>query len=124
VIVGSEKMVVYDDGAPEPVRVFDHGVVYKDPETFGEYQLSYRTGDIVSPRIDTWEPLTEEMSDFVAAAREGREPVASAGMARNVVRLAEAADLSLRQGGREVEIRNVVKEQLSQPTSDAELAIR
>ena len=52
VVVGSEKMVVYDDGTAEPVRVFDHGVVYKDPETFGEYQLSYRTGDILSPKID------------------------------------------------------------------------
>ena len=50
VIVGSEKMVVYEDGSPEPVRVFDRGVVYEDPETFGEYHLSYRTGDIVSPR--------------------------------------------------------------------------
>jgi predicted dehydrogenase len=104
VVVGSEKMVVYEDGAPEPVRVFDHGVVYKDPETFGEHQLSYRTGDIVSPRIDTLEPLTEEMKDFVAAAIEGGEPVASAAIARNVVRLAEAADLSLQQGGAEVEI--------------------
>jgi predicted dehydrogenase len=124
VVVGSGKMVVYDDGAPEPVRVFDHGVVYKDPETFGEHQLSYRTGDIVSPRIDTWEPLTEEMRDFVDAAREGREPVASAGMARNVVRLAEAADLSLRQGGVEVEIGSGAEEQRSLQTEDGQLAIR
>ena len=55
VIVGSEKMVVYDDGSPEPVRVFDHGVVYEDPETFGEYHLSYRTGDITISRWrETW----------------------------------------------------------------------
>ena len=39
-------MVVYEDGGAEPIRVFDHGVVYQDPETFGEYHLSYRTGDI------------------------------------------------------------------------------
>ena len=38
VVVGSEKMVVYDDGSAEPLRVFDHGVVYEDPETFGQYQ--------------------------------------------------------------------------------------
>jgi hypothetical protein len=43
VIVGSKKMVVYDDGSSEPIRIFDRGVVYKDPETFGEYKLSYRT---------------------------------------------------------------------------------
>ena len=71
VVVGSEKMVVYEDGAPEPVRVFDHGVVYRDPETFGEYHLSYRTGDIVSPKLDSSEPLAVELDDFVAAVRAG-----------------------------------------------------
>ena len=48
-IVGTEKMVVYDDTSTEPVRIFDSGVELKDPETFGEYQLTYRAGDIVSP---------------------------------------------------------------------------
>ena len=77
-IVGSEKMVVYDDGTPEPVRVFDHGVVYKDPETFGEYQLSYRTGDILSPKLEAYEPLAKELEDFVRRGRDGGETVASA----------------------------------------------
>lgn len=102
VVVGSQKMVVYDDGAPEPVRVFDHGVVYQDPETFGEYQLSYRTGDILSPKIDSHEPLMAELRDFAGSIRDGGETVASAAMARDVVRIAEAADRSLRQGGAEV----------------------
>ena len=48
-VVGSEKMVVYDDSSTEPVRVFDSGVMLDDPQSFGEFQLSYRTGDIVSP---------------------------------------------------------------------------
>jgi predicted dehydrogenase len=104
VVVGSEKMVVYDDGSPEPVRVFDHGVVYKDPETFGEYQLSYRTGDIRSPKVDTTEPLMEELLDFAGAIRNGGETIASAAMARDVVRIIEAADESLRRGGAEVAI--------------------
>jgi predicted dehydrogenase len=104
VVVGSRKMVVYDDGAPEPVRVFDHGVVYKDPETFGEYQLSYRTGDILSPKIDSYEPLMEELSDFAGVIRNGGETVASARMARDVVQLVEAADESLQRGGAEIAI--------------------
>ncbi len=53
-------------------RVFDHGVVYEDPETFGEYHLSYRTGDIVSPKVDTHEPLALELADFVEALSDGR----------------------------------------------------
>lgn len=104
VVVGSEKMVVYDDAAPEPVRIFDHGVVYKDPETFGEFQLSYRTGDILSPKVDSHEPLMEELMDFARVIREGGETVASARMARDVVRLVEAADESLQQGGEEIAI--------------------
>src|SRR5204862_7175352 len=47
-VVGSQKMIVYDDASNEPVRVFDSGVNLPDPQTFGEYRLSYRTGDIVS----------------------------------------------------------------------------
>jgi len=102
VVVGSEKMVVYDDGTVEPVRVFDHGVVYKDPETFGEYHLSYRTGDILSPKVEMYEPLAREMDDFAEAVRSGRETVASGELAKDVVRLTQAADESLRQGGTRV----------------------
>ena len=47
VVVGSKKMVVYEDGAAEAVKIYDRGVEYKDPETFGEYQLSYRSGNIL-----------------------------------------------------------------------------
>jgi predicted dehydrogenase len=102
VVVGSEKMVVYDDGMPEPVRIFDHGVVYKDPETYGEYHLSYRTGDILSPKIETSEPLGAELADFANAIRTGEETVASARLAQSVVRLTEAADESLRRDGAEI----------------------
>ena len=57
-------MVVYDDTSNEPVRVFDSGVVPPDPESFGEYRLTYRTGDIVSPPIAAAEPLGLELDDF------------------------------------------------------------
>lgn len=106
VIVGSRKMVVYDDGAGEPVRVFDHGVVLEDPESFGEYQLSYRTGDILSPKVETYEPLAREFADFAEAIRTGRETVATPALARDVVMLAEAADESLKRGGAPVAIRS------------------
>jgi predicted dehydrogenase len=104
VIVGSKKMVVYDDGSPEPIRIFDRGVVYKDPETFGEYKLSYRTGDILSPKIEAYEPIVKELDDFCGAIREGRETVASALLAKDVVRVTEAADDSLRRGGAEIPV--------------------
>ena len=104
VVVGSEKMVVYDDTSSEPVRVFDSGVTYKDPETFGEYHLSYRTGDIVSPRLDTFEPIAAEVADFIGAVRGQVEPASSGELARNVVHMIEAAETSLDRRGVPVDV--------------------
>jgi predicted dehydrogenase len=104
VLVGSERMVTYDDGAVEPVRLFDTGVVYRDPQTFGEYHLSYRSGDIVSPRIDSYEPLGLELGDFLQAIRTGQTMEFHTALARSVVRIVEAADRSLTEGGREISL--------------------
>jgi predicted dehydrogenase len=99
VLVGSRKMVVYEEGALEPVRIFDHGVVYRDPETFGEYQLSYRTGDVVSPKVETVEPLALELDEFVRSIRRGKAPDGHVELCRDVVRMVEAADASLNGTG-------------------------
>jgi predicted dehydrogenase len=103
-IVGSRKMVLYDDtSGSEPVRVFDSGVMLKDPATFGEYQLTYRTGDIISPRLDVAEPLALEMTDFCEAVREGTTPRSSRELGLEVVRMIEAVEASL-EDGRRVEL--------------------
>ena len=99
VIVGSEKMVVYDDTSSEPIRVFDSGVDYQDPESFGQYQLSYRTGDILSPRLETTEPLSTQLSDFIESVRGGKSLTENRRVARDVVRLIEAAETSLEERG-------------------------
>jgi predicted dehydrogenase len=104
VLVGSEKMVVYDDGAPEPIRLFDRGIVVGRPESFGQYHLSYRSGDIVSPKLETCEPLVAELADFVRAVRQGDALQAQARLARDVVRLSEAAERSLKAGGAPVDL--------------------
>jgi predicted dehydrogenase len=103
-IVGSRKMVVYDDTSNEPVRVFDSGIVPDDPETFGEYRLTYRTGDIVSPHLEASEPLGLEMQDFWQAIRHGAVPVSSPALGLEVVRMIEAVDRSLAQDGARVEL--------------------
>jgi predicted dehydrogenase len=94
-IVGSQKMLVYDDMSNEPVRIFDSGVLVKDPESFGEYRLTYRTGDIVSRYVPAAEPLFVEMADFCGAIRGGREPRSSSAVGIDVVRMIEAVDRSL-----------------------------
>jgi predicted dehydrogenase len=103
-IAGSDKMVVYDDTSNEPVRVFDSGVNLPNPETFGEYRLSYRTGDIVSPRVDVAEPLFLELGDFCAAIRTGSEPRSSRELGVEVVRMVEAVEASLERNGARIEL--------------------
>ena len=98
-IVGTQKMVVYDDTSNEPVRVFDSGVDLPNPETFGEYRLTYRTGDIVSPQISAAEPLYLELADFCNSIQTGAAPRSSAEIGLEVVRLIEAVDASLASDG-------------------------
>jgi predicted dehydrogenase len=102
VLVGSERMVVYEEGGSEPVRLFDCGVVAPVPAVDGHLHLAHRSGDIVSPNIEYYEPLESQMSDFVQAIRAGDGMEYQATLARSVVRIAEAADVSLRLGGAEV----------------------
>jgi predicted dehydrogenase len=105
VLVGSQKMVVYEDGGVEAIKIFDRGVDFKDPETFGEYQLSYRTGDVLTPMLPNEEPLSLQLGDFVGAIRDRSRPTHDLGLAQDVVRMAEAAQQSLATGGRRISLR-------------------
>ncbi|MGB0092950.1 MAG: Gfo/Idh/MocA family oxidoreductase [Solirubrobacteraceae bacterium] len=99
VVVGSRQMVVYEDGGTEAVKIYDRGVEYKDPETFGEWHLSYRTGNILAPRLSSEEPLGMQVADFVRTIRTRELPEHALTLARDVVRLAAAAAASLENGG-------------------------
>jgi predicted dehydrogenase len=103
-LIGAKKMVVYDDTSTEPIRIFDSGVMERDPETYGEFKLSYRTGDIVSPHVAAVEPLYLEMQDFCEAIRTGATPRSSAALGIEVVRIVEGVDASLDAGGGRVEL--------------------
>ena len=105
IVVGSRKMLVYDDTENvEKVKIYDHGVDFKDPTDFGEFQLSYRTGDIVAPKISGVEPLLLEAQHFVESIASGETPVTSGEQGLQVVRSLEAADASLHAGGTEMPI--------------------
>ncbi len=98
-VIGRQKMVIYDDLEPvEKVKVFDRGVD-RQPTSFGEYQLTYRSGDILSPRLDTTEPLRLECEHFLECILTGREPDSGARSGVDVVRVIEAAERSLRSNG-------------------------
>jgi predicted dehydrogenase len=98
-IVGRQRMIVYDDLEPvEKVKIFDRGID-RQPASFGEFQLTYRSGDILSPSLDTTEPLYIECAHFLECIQTGREPDASPRSGVEVVRVIHAAERSARLGG-------------------------
>lgn len=102
-LVGDRKMLVYDDTESfEKVKIYDKGVDYKNPDTFGEYQLSYRTGDIVSPQLMNYEPLGAEMGHFLNCVKTGATPRTDGESGLMVVETLQAAEESLRSGGKTV----------------------
>jgi predicted dehydrogenase len=106
-IVGSKKMLVYDDTENfEKVKIYDKGVNYKDPETFGEYQLSYRSGDVLSPKLDSFEPLKKEMEHFTNCCKNNETPKTDGENGLRVVKTLEAAEYSMRNNGLIVDIDN------------------
>jgi predicted dehydrogenase len=111
VVVGSRRMVQYEDtSSDESVRIYDRGLdvsMAEAPATFGEYQLTYRSGDIVTPRIEAAEPLGLELEDFAHAIRTGAEPRSSSRLGLEIVRALEAAHLSVERSGDPIELMSV-----------------
>ncbi len=99
-ITGDRKMVLYDDLAgPEAVKIYDQGVDrIRPPETFGEFQLTYRAGDVVMPRLENYEPLRVEWEHFLDCVDDGRTPQTSGAHGLQVVSVIEAARASAANG--------------------------
>jgi predicted dehydrogenase len=101
-VVGSEKMVVFDDmESDRKVTVYDKGAVVPEYQSYGEY-VTLRFGDIHIPRIANDEPLRLECQHFLDCIRDGQQPLSDGRDGLNVVRVLEAMQLSLRDGGRPV----------------------
>ncbi|HYJ21166.1 MAG TPA: Gfo/Idh/MocA family oxidoreductase [Solirubrobacterales bacterium] len=108
VLVGSQRMVQYDDtSADGAVKIYDRGLDFSEPPAnFGEYRLTYRTGDMVAPQIAPAEPLALELKDFASAVREGTTPVSSSRLGLEVVFALEALEKSLHAHGEPVAVRS------------------
>ena len=106
-IVGSQRMLVYDDVAQiEKIRIFD-ARVERPPhyDTFAEFQYAYHYGDMYVPYIKQEEPLRLECEHFLDCIREGREPLTCGERGLELVRILEASSESLKEGGGEVNLR-------------------
>jgi predicted dehydrogenase len=111
-VVGSRKMVVYDDVSSDArITVYDKGVSRTPTsgpgvgeslgsyETFAEFQLLLRAGDVLIPKVEFEEPLRLEMQHFVDCIRSGETPLTDGRHALGVVRVLEMAQRSLSAGG-------------------------
>jgi predicted dehydrogenase len=100
-IVGSKRMVVYDDVAQqEKIRIFD-ARVERPPhyDTFAEFHYAYHYGDTYAPYLKQEEPLKSECQHFIECIEGSKRPLSCGVRGMELVRILEASSASLRQGG-------------------------
>ncbi len=105
-IVGSKRMIVYDDVAPqEKIRIFDVRVE-RPPhyDTFGEFQYAYHYGDMYSPYIKQDEPLKTECQHFLDSIHHGTTPLSDGTKGLEVVQILEASSESIKRDGAPVDL--------------------
>jgi len=105
-IVGSKRMIVYDDMEPlEKIKIYDKRVEAPPHyDTFAEFQYSYHYGDMYSPYIKQNEPLKVECTHFLDCIKKGRKPETGGVEGLQVIQILEASSESLKNGGCEIQI--------------------
>lgn len=102
-LVGNKKMIIYDDlENVEKIKIADQGA-HLDPSD-PELRVSYRIGDIVSPRLPVAEPLYQECFHFIESILQNKKPKTDGETGLEVVRVLEAADKSIKRGGLPVSV--------------------
>jgi len=105
-VVGSRKMMVYDDVQPaEKIRIYDKGVQKPSHyDTFAEFPYSYKYGDTLIPKIEGAEPLRTQLSHFLDCIGNGKEPLTNGANGLAVVKILEGAERSLSQDNTWIQI--------------------
>lgn len=109
-VVGTKRMVVFDDLDPVgPVHIYDKTVIRPQSnktvtDTIQAFKAVVQEGDLVIPKIPAGEPLKNECRHFIDWLIEGKEPVSNGKNGLEVVRVLEAATLSLAHAGIETAI--------------------
>jgi predicted dehydrogenase len=105
IVGGSKKMILYDDMEPsEKIKVYDRGVDVGDREDRQRALISYRLGDMWAPRLDGTEALRCVAAEYARAISTGDRPLTNGVSGLNVVRILEAAEMSIKHRGREVKL--------------------
>ncbi|HYM49812.1 MAG TPA: Gfo/Idh/MocA family oxidoreductase [Candidatus Limnocylindrales bacterium] len=111
-VVGAGKMAFFNDlEAQEPVRIFDKGTM-REPsyQTFGEFKLVTRSGDVVSPAITASEPLKNQCQHFLQSLVSRRPALSDGNDGLRVVEIVEAINRSIAQCGAPVYLRPALAE--------------
>jgi predicted dehydrogenase len=102
---GKDKMLVWNDlEADEKIKVYDKGVKITNGQGVYDLLVSYRSGDVWSPKVEQTEALRVELAYFTACVRSGRNPDNDGHAGLRVVRLLEAADQSLKARGQMIAV--------------------
>jgi predicted dehydrogenase len=104
-IGGRDKMLVWNDlEADEKIRVYDKGVTVTNKEGVYDLLVSYRSGDVWAPKCDSTEALKAELGYFAECVANNRKPFNDGEAGLRVVRILQAADKSLAERGRAIEL--------------------
>ncbi|MCK6554551.1 Gfo/Idh/MocA family oxidoreductase [Candidatus Binatia bacterium] len=103
---GTRRSLLYNElDLSERLKVYDRGVdVSRDPEGIRDVLISYRSGDVLSPRLDATEPLRLLVEHFADCIEHSMPPVSGGSQGLRVVRMLEAAQRSLSRGGIRVDL--------------------
>jgi len=105
IVGGDKKMLVYDDMENfEKIKVYDSGVEFKSTESIHEALVQYRIGDMFSPKVNQTEALALGTKEFISSIKENRNPITNGKDGLEIIRLLEAADISLHHKGKLVEL--------------------
>jgi predicted dehydrogenase len=104
-IGGEKKMLVWNDlDADEKIKVYDKGVEIQNGEGVRDLLVSYRSGDMWSPKVEPTEALKAETTYFVDCVSKNERPFNDGAAGLRVVKMLEAADKSLKDQGRPVQL--------------------
>ncbi|MFC1477680.1 Gfo/Idh/MocA family protein [candidate division KSB1 bacterium] len=107
-IVGSKKMVIFDDmEAVEKIKIYDKGVTFDDPVVGYDDFFSIRTGDLYVPHLPMREPLKLECEHFLDCVLTGETPLTDAKNGYAVVAVLNAGEESMNKSGAPVEIKAI-----------------
>ena len=104
-IGGERKMIAWDDMEPtEKIKVYDTSYSHSSNEDKRNILVDYRIGDIYVPKVPNNEALSELAKDFLSSISDGTDPISNYLSGINVIKVLEASQISIKNGGKEVKV--------------------